>query len=87
MKKIANKKFGGAQTAWDELREKFPESAVVAENADKIEDRIEEQRGKYLESQVKPRYFSALRITINKRAREKYTKVEGIKEPFTLKVS
>ncbi|MHC5019410.1 MAG: DnaJ-like cysteine-rich domain-containing protein [Planctomycetota bacterium] len=86
-KLIANKKFTEAEAKWKELQDQHPEAVVVEENADKIEDRIEEQRNKYLESQVKPRFFNALRLVVNKRSREKYDVVDGIKEEFTLKAA
>lgn len=86
-KLIANKKFVEAEAQWKELAEKFPSAVVVEDNAEKIADRIDEQRTKYLESQVKPRFFNALRVEINKRARTKFDEVDGIKEEFTLKAA
>lgn len=84
---IANKKFADARAAWKALTEKWPEAMVVEQHQAGIDQQIEAAEGKYLEAQVKPRFFTALRLAIQKRAREKYDMIENQREEFSLKAA
>lgn len=70
---MGNKKFEEAGVKWKALKEKFPDSPVVVENAETITQRIEEKRKAYLDGQVLRLWMTQLRGLVNKRALAKET--------------
>lgn len=61
------------------------EAAPVEPEVRAPRELTEEERFERLVAQVKPRFFSALRLVVNKRARAKHDVVGGVQEEFSLR--
>lgn len=71
MRLIANKKFSEASEAWAAVQAEFPASKVVAEDREKVAERIEQEKESFLRSVVVRGWFSYMRQFVHAKAREK----------------
>jgi hypothetical protein len=68
---IANKKFAEAQDAWKDVQGEYPQSKIVTDDLEKVEDKIAKEKANFLRSVVVRGWFSNLRSLVQSKVREK----------------
>jgi hypothetical protein len=77
---VARKKFSDAQTAWEELRNEFPDSDIVLDDTENVVDQIEQAKVRFTQSVVVKDWYANMRRIIRKKALDKEVKLADAKK-------